>query len=96
VIFAPGTPLVAVPGPNAPVAIYYNPLSYATPSNYLPNFTLTSGATLSQFMLLYPSATKTADGTTAAILSGFNTTTASGAPTGVTLVAGPGASAVYD
>ena len=57
VTFAPGTPRVAVTGPNAPVAIYYNPVSYTAPGDYLPNFTLTSGATLTQFMMVYPGTT---------------------------------------
>ena len=46
VTFAPGTPPITVTGPNAPVVIDYNPTSYATPTNYLANFTLTNGATL--------------------------------------------------
>ncbi|MEO7177343.1 MAG: YDG domain-containing protein [Allosphingosinicella sp.] len=47
-------------------------------------------------MLLFPHADKVADGSASAVLSGFNTTAVSGSPTGVTLVAGPAASAVFD
>src|SRR5665213_1392576 len=47
-------------------------------------------------MLVFPAATKAFDGTTDATLAGFNTTVASGLPTGVTLVAGPGATATFD
>jgi len=42
-------------------------------------------------MLVFPAATKVFDGTTAATLAGFNSTVASGVPTGVTLIAGSGA-----
>jgi hypothetical protein len=81
VVIAPGTPNIAVNGPNAPATIYYNPVSYAAPTNYLPQFTLTLGATLTQFMLVFPDgANKTFDGTTAATFTGLK-----GAPPGVTL-----------
>ncbi len=95
-IFPSSTSYITVTGPNAPVAVYYNPPSYAAPTVYSPNFTLTLGAALTEYMLVFPSATKTADGTTAATLSGFNSTATSGLPIGVTLVAGPGATATYD
>ncbi|MDP2169276.1 MAG: YDG domain-containing protein [Rhodocyclaceae bacterium] len=81
VVIAPGTPNIAVNGPNAPATIYYNPVSYAAPTNYLPQFTLTLGATLTQFMLVFPDgANKTFDGTTVATFTGLK-----GAPPGVTL-----------
>jgi len=80
-VIAPGTPPITVTGPNAPATIYYNPVSYAAPTNYLPQFTLTLGATLTQFMLVFPDgANKTFDGTTVATFTGLK-----GAPAGVTL-----------
>jgi filamentous hemagglutinin family protein len=80
-IIDPGTPNIAVTGPDAPATIYYNPVSYAAPTDYLPQFTLTSGATLTQFMLVFPDgANKTFDGTTVATFTGLK-----GAPAGVTL-----------
>jgi len=50
VIFAPGTPVAAVTGPNAAVRIF-NPIGITT--NYSGNFALTGGATLTQFTLLF-------------------------------------------
>ena len=47
-------------------------------------------------MLLFPNGAKTADGSTAVTLNGFNTNAASGLPVGVTLVAGPNAVANFD
>jgi filamentous hemagglutinin family protein len=79
VTFAPGTPPVTVTGPNAPVVIDYNPPSYATPTDYSTKFTLTQGATLNQYMLVFPVGDKVYDGTTVAILAGLK-----GAPTGKT------------
>ncbi|MDB5963954.1 MAG: hypothetical protein JWQ72_454, partial [Polaromonas sp.] len=77
---------------NAPVAIYYNPVSYTAPADYLPKFTLTAGAVLAQKMLVFPDgANKLADGTTTA-----NFTTLKGLPSGVTLVADPGNTANFD
>jgi len=96
VIFSPLSPLVVVTGPNAPVVIDYNPISYATPTDFSNNFTLTLGSTLTEQMLVFPAATKAYDGSDVAILSGFNSTATSGLPTDVTLVAGPGATATYD
>ncbi len=88
-IFAPLTPPVTVT--KAAVAINYNPVSYAAPTDYAGKFTLTEGATLTQRMLVFPTATKVADGSTSVVLTGLN-----GLPPGVTLVAGPGATAVFD
>lgn len=96
VIFAPLAPPVTVTGPNADVTINYNPVSYATPTAYLPHFTLTGGATLAEHMLVFPNGDKAFDGGPATTLSGFRSTPATGALTGVTLVAGPGATAVFD
>jgi hypothetical protein len=96
VIFAPTAPPVAVTGPNAAAVIDYNPVSYATPTDYSTNFTLTGGATLTEHMLLFPVGDKVDDGTTAATLTGFKSTAESGIPAGVTLVAGAGSTAVYD
>ena len=83
VIFTPGSSLVTVTGPNAPVVIDYNPTSYATPTDYSADFTLTTGATLNQYMLVYPDGDKVFDGTTTTTLTGFNSTATSGVPTGV-------------
>lgn len=89
VIFAALAPKAAVT--NAPVTITYNPTSYTTPTDYLPKFTLTAGATLAQRMLVFPDATKFFDGTTNAVL-----TTLTGNPPGVSLIAGSGATATFD
>ena len=76
----------------APVAIYYNPVSYTTPTDYSTRFTLTEGAALRSYMLVFANAVgRVFDGTTTAILSGLI-----GNPAGVTLVAGPNAVARYD
>jgi filamentous hemagglutinin family protein len=90
VTFAPSAPKAAVTGPNAPVTIYYSPVSYAAPTDYLPNFTLVDSS-LTQFMYVFPEGNKTYDGTTVATLSGLK-----GNPAGVTLVAGPGSIATFD
>jgi len=94
--FAPGTAPVTVTGPNAAVAINYNPVSYAAPTDYSGFFTLSLGASVTQRMLVFPGSTKVADGTTATTLAGFNGTTVTGLPDGITLLAGPDSSAVYD
>ena len=94
IIFAPLTPPVTVT--VAPVTIAYNPVSYAAPEDFGIYFTLTQGAALSQRMLLFPDGGRAFDGTTATVLNGFRTTAVSGLPGGVTLVAGPGASATFD
>ncbi|MBB5863911.1 filamentous hemagglutinin N-terminal domain-containing protein [Xanthomonas sp. 3058] len=76
----------------APVRIYYNPVSYTTPTDYSTRFTLTQGAALSQAMLVFANGgDKAFNGTTATTLSGLK-----GNPDGVVLVAGPGASANFD
>ncbi|WP_337238132.1 hypothetical protein, partial [Salmonella enterica] len=81
-IFAPLAPDAVVTGPNAPVTILYNPVSYATPTNYSGNFVLTGGSALTQRMLVFADGgNKTFDGTTATTLSGLKDS-----PTGVTLV----------
>lgn len=89
VIFAPLAPLAAVT--NAPVVVTYNPVSYTTPTDYSTKFTLTAGATLTQRMLVFPEVIKNFDGTIAAVL-----TTLKGNPAGVSLIAGPGATATFD
>jgi filamentous hemagglutinin family protein len=89
--FVPGAPLAAVTGPNAPVTINYNPVSYTTPTDYSTKFTLVN-STLTQQMLVFPDGgDKAFDGTTATTFS-----TLKGLPAGVTLVAGPGSSANFD
>jgi filamentous hemagglutinin family protein len=94
--FAPGTPKVTVTGPRAPVRINYNPVSYTAPTDYSRYFTPTLGAIVTQRMLLFPNGSKTYDGSANTVLSGFNTTAASGVPANVVLIAGPGATAVFD
>ena len=92
VIFAPLVPPAPVTGPNAPVTINYNPVSYTAPTDYASKFTLTNGATLTQHMLVFAAGgDKTFDGTTVATLSALK-----GNPAGVTLVAGPGSFAAFD
>ena len=93
-IFAPLAPPTTVT--VAPVTINYNPVSYSAPTDFSTKFVLTEGAALTQRMLLFPSVNKVFDGTTTAVLKGFNTTAASGLPSGVTLVAGPNATATFD
>jgi filamentous hemagglutinin family protein len=76
---------------NAPANIYYNPVSYTAPTDYLPKFTLTGGATLTQRMLVFAAGgDKVFDGTTSATLSSLK-----GNPDGVSLVAGPGSTASF-
>ena len=76
---------------KAPVQIFYNPVSYTAPTDYSTKFTLTEGAALSQRMLVFAAGgDKAFDGTTTTTLSGLK-----GNPVGVTLVAGPGASANF-
>jgi filamentous hemagglutinin family protein len=89
VLFAPLAPAWAIT--NAPVTITYNPVSYTTPTDYSTKFTLTAGATLTQRMLVFPDVTRYFDGTTNAVL-----TTLKGNPAGVSLIAGPGATATFD
>ncbi len=90
-IIAAGAPKITVTGPDAPVSIDYNPVSYTQPTDYKTAFTLTQGASLVQHMLVFPEAVKLADGNTQVQLSGFE-----GTPAGVTLVAGAGAKANFD
>lgn len=77
-------------GTAAPVTIHYNPVSYAAPTDYLPKFILVD-STLTQRMLVFPEVTKTYDGTTTATLVSLK-----GNPAGVTLVADPGSTAVFN
>jgi hypothetical protein len=93
-VFAPLAPPITVT--VAPVTIDYNPVSYAAPTDFSTKFVLTEGAALTQHMLLFPDGSRTFDGTTNTVLTGFNTNAASGLPTGVTLVAGPTATATFD
>lgn len=91
VVINPLAPMVTVTGPNAPVDIFYNPVSYTVPTDYSPRFTLTGGATLTQHMLVFPEASKSYDGTASAVLTGLK-----GNPAGVTLIADPGSTATFD
>lgn len=77
-------------GTAAPVTIHYNPVSYAAPTDYLPKFILVD-STLTQRMLVFPEVTKTFDGTTTATLVSLK-----GNPGGVSLVADPGSTAVFN
>lgn len=80
------------PAPVTPTNIFYNPSSYATPTDYSTFFT-GNGGPLTQYMLVYPGvADKTfVAGDTTATLTGFKSTAISGpVPGTVTLV--PGAS----
>lgn len=79
-----------VTGPNAPVTINYNPTSYTTPTDYAPKFILTDSI-LTQHMLVFPEVTKTFDGTTTATLVSLK-----GNPAGVSLIADPGSTAVFN
>ncbi|MET0809046.1 MAG: YDG domain-containing protein, partial [Pseudoxanthomonas sp.] len=90
VVFDPLAPPTTVTA--APVTIYYNPVSYTAPTDYSTRLRLTEGAALRQFMLVFATGVdKPFDGTTTTTLSGLK-----GNPDGVTLVAGPGASANFD
>ena len=92
VFFAPLTPPVTVTGPNAPVTVNYNPVSYTTPTDYSGNFTLTGGSALTQHMLVFAAGgDKTYDGATATALSSLK-----GNPAGVTLIASSGSAANFD
>jgi large exoprotein involved in heme utilization and adhesion len=90
VTFAPLAPMATVTA--APVNIYYNPVSYTSPTDYRTKFTLTEGATLKQYMLVFAAGgDKPFDGTTATTLTGLK-----GDPIGVTLLAGPNSAANFD
>jgi hypothetical protein len=81
-----------VTGPDATVGIFYNPSSYTTPSDYSPHFTLSLGATVAQYMLVFPTGgDRTVNGTTLTAFTGLK-----GLPPGVTLVAGAGSTANFD
>ena len=99
-IIDPGTPPITVTQSSAiPIAVVidYNPVSYSAPTDYSTDFTLTGGPTLTQHMLVFPTAVGTAGSTTATLTGGFNSTSGSGAvPVGLTLVAASGATAVFD
>lgn len=79
-----------VTGPNAPVTINYNPTSYTTPTDYAPKFILTDSI-LTQRMLVFPEVTKTYDGSLVATLVSLK-----GNPAGVSLIADPGSTAVFN
>jgi filamentous hemagglutinin family protein len=96
---APGTPPITVTQSKATitaVAIDYIPVTYSAPTDYSTKFTLTAVPTFTQKMLVFPDGDKVFDGTTATTLTGFNTTSVSGVPVGVTLVSGSGATATFD
>jgi filamentous hemagglutinin family protein len=86
--------ILTVTGPAglAPVDIIYNATSYLTPTDYAPFFATGNGAPFTQHMLVFADGgDKTFDGTTATTLSGLK-----GAPVGVSLLGGPGATAAFD
>ena len=90
VVFTPLAPQATVTGPNAPVTIRYNPISYTAPTDYSGNFN--PGAVLTQQMLVFAAGgSKSFDGTTGTVLAGLK-----GNPAGVTLVGGPGSVANFD
>lgn len=90
-VYSALAPDTVVTGPNAPITINYNPVSYATPTNYSGNFVVSLGAAVTQRMLVFPdNGSKTFDGTTATSLSLLK-----GSPAGVTLIAGPGNTANF-
>ncbi|MCM2308842.1 MAG: filamentous hemagglutinin N-terminal domain-containing protein [Sulfuritalea sp.] len=73
----------------APVSIFYNPVSYAAPTDYSLLFTGTGGP-LTQFMLVFPDgANRTfVAGSTAAAFTGLKVDALGALPPGVTLVQG--------
>jgi hypothetical protein len=75
---------------NAPIVVTYNPVSYTTPTDYSTKFVAAPGS-LTQRMLVFPEVTKNFDGTTAAVLTSLK-----GNPAGVSLVANPGSTAVFN
>ena len=93
IVFAPLAPPVTVT--VAPVTINYNPASYAAPTDFSTRFVLTEGASLTQRMLVFPNGDKVFDGKVGTVLAGFNTT-AAGTPGGISLVAGPNATASFN
>ena len=79
----------------APTTIFYNPVSYAAPTDFAINII---GTAPTQFMFVFPQVLdKTFNpGDTSAILSGFKSTPVSGlVPANVALVAGPLATANF-
>lgn len=89
--FAATAPPITITGPNAPATVNYNPVAYTTPTDYSIYFTGTGGPVTQNMYVFADVANKTADGTTTANLTGLK-----GNPAGVTLVAGPGSTAVFD
>jgi hypothetical protein len=70
VVFLGGLAPAAVTGPNAAVMIYYNPASYAAPTDFSTHFTLSSGATLNAWMWVFGRGNnKVYDGLSTATLS---------------------------
>lgn len=92
IVFAPLAPPVTVT--VAPVTLNYNPASYAAPEDFSTRFVLTEGASLTQRMLVFPNGDKVSNGSANTVLTGFNGT-AAGSPAGITLVAGPDATATF-
>lgn len=92
VIFAPLAPPVTVTGPDAPVTINYNPVSYTAPTDYSTNFILTGGSKVTQHMLVYATGgDKAFDGSATTTLTGLI-----GNLSGISLVAGPNSTAKFD
>lgn len=90
VVFAAAAPPSAVT--NAPINVYYNPVSYTAPTDYSNNFTLVGSSVINQRMLVFATGgDKVEDGSTGTTLTGLK-----GAPSGVVLVAGTGSSANFD
>jgi hypothetical protein len=85
---------ITITGPNAPANIFYNPVNYATPTDYSLDFTGTGGPVTSRMLVFPDGANKPFDGTTTATFTGLKSTAISGIPAGVTL-AGAG-TATFD
>lgn len=88
IVFSPTAPLVTVDGPNAPVNLFYNPISYTSPSDFSNKFTLTDSL-LTQKMLVFPEVVSSFGG--AVSLAGLK-----GNPANVSLIADPGNTATFD
>ncbi len=56
IVFGASAPPVVVTGPDAQVAIRYNPVSHAMPTDFSARFTLSGGAAVDARMLVFPRA----------------------------------------
>ncbi|MEJ8835555.1 two-partner secretion domain-containing protein [Ramlibacter sp. AN1133] len=82
---------VTGPAGIAPIDIVYNPTSYLTPTDYTGFFATGNGGPFTSRMLVHPAVPdRFENGTSVATLTGLQ-----GSPSGVTLVAGPLATASF-